>query len=42
MANQIHTTYSKHASNWRNITNGASRPAKVYPAKSKAVDAGRW
>lgn len=42
MANkQVHTTYNKVAGNWRNISNGASRPAKVFQTKTEAQVAGR-
>ncbi len=42
MANkQIHTTYSKTASNWRNVSNGANRLAKVYSTKVDTQAAGR-
>lgn len=37
----IHTTYNKSASNWRNIRAGASKPAKVYDTKAEAQAAGR-
>ncbi len=39
--NNIHTTYSKSAGNWRNIREGASKPAKVYDTKAEAQAAGR-
>lgn len=39
--NNIHTTYNKSAGNWRNIREGASKPAKVYPTKSAAQTDGR-
>lgn len=37
----IHTTYNSDAGNWRNISEGASRPAKVYETKQEAQAAGR-
>lgn len=37
----IHTTYNKDAKNWRNISEGASKPAKVYETKTEAQQAGR-
>jgi len=40
-AKNVHTTYNKEAENWRNISEGASRPAKVYDTKAEAVAAGR-
>ena len=39
--NQVHTTYNKAAGNWRNVTPGASRPARVYGTKAEAQAAGR-
>ncbi|QQS18176.1 DUF2188 domain-containing protein [Candidatus Saccharibacteria bacterium] len=38
---QVHTTYSKQAGNWRNVSAGSSRPAKVYDTKVQAQTAGR-
>lgn len=38
---QVHTTYSHNAHNWRNVSAGASRPAKVFPTKVEAQAAGR-
>lgn len=37
----IHTTFNKDVDNWRNITEGASRPAKTYETKVEAQAAGR-
>lgn len=37
----VHTTYNKSASNWRNIREGASKPSKVYDSKSQAQADGR-
>lgn len=37
----IHTTYNQTAGNWRNVSEGASKPAKVYPTKAEAQAAGR-
>jgi hypothetical protein len=37
----IHTTYNQEAHNWRNVTEGASKPAKVYNTKAEAQAAGR-
>jgi len=37
----IHTTFNKQAGNWRNITEGASRPGKTYETKQQAQAAGR-
>ena len=37
----IHTTYNKQAANWRNVSEGLSRPAKVYETKQEAQQAGR-
>ena len=39
--NNIHTTYSKSAGNWRNIREGASRPARTYETKAEAQADGR-
>lgn len=39
--NNIHTTYDASAGNWRNISEGANRPAKVYSTKQEAQAAGR-
>jgi hypothetical protein len=41
MAKNIHTTYSKDAGNWRNISEGASKPSKVYDTKQEAQSSGR-
>ena len=39
----VHTTYNSNAKNWRNITEGATKPAKVYDTKAEAqAPAGRW
>ncbi len=37
----IHTTYNKEERNWRNITEGAQRPAAVYKNKAEAQATGR-
>ncbi|HSX44892.1 MAG TPA: DUF2188 domain-containing protein [Candidatus Saccharimonadales bacterium] len=37
----IHTTYNQQAANWRNITEGASRPSKIYETKQEAQAIGR-
>ena len=37
----IHTTYSQQANNWRNISEGASRPGRTYDTKEEARTAGR-
>lgn len=37
----IHTTFNKQAGNWRNISEGASRPGKAYQTKQAAQIAGR-
>jgi hypothetical protein len=37
----VHTTFNKQAGNWRNITEGASRPGKTYETKQQAQAAGR-
>lgn len=37
----IHTTYSAKEQNWRNITEGAAKPSKVFGTKAQAVAAGR-
>ena len=37
----IHTTFNKQASNWRNVSEGATRPGKVYATKEQARAAGR-
>ena len=37
----IHTTYNKDAGNWRNIREGAGKPAKVFDTKADAQAAGR-
>lgn len=37
----IHTTYNNTERNWRNISEGASRPSKTYPTKQQAQSAGR-
>ena len=42
MANKnVHTTYNQAAGNWRNISEGASRPIKTYQTKQEAQSAGR-
>ena len=38
---QVHTTYKKASDTWRNVTPGASKPAKVYETKLQAQAAGR-
>lgn len=37
----VHTTYSTSAGNWRNISEGASKPSRVYETKAEAQAAGR-
>lgn len=37
----VHTTYNKAARNWRNISEGASRPIKIYQTKQEAQADGR-
>jgi hypothetical protein len=37
----IHTTYNHQAQNWRNISEGASKPSKVFETKAEAQAAGR-
>lgn len=37
----IHTTYNQQARNWRNVSEGATRPAKTYETKQEAQAAGR-
>jgi Uncharacterized protein conserved in bacteria (DUF2188) len=37
----VHTTYNSNAKNWRNVTEGASKPSKVYETKAEAQAAGR-
>jgi hypothetical protein len=37
----IHTTYNTAEKNWRNISEGATRPMATYPTKQEAVAAGR-
>ncbi len=37
----VHTTYSKSAGNWRNISEGANKPSKVFETKAEAQAAGR-
>lgn len=37
----VHTTYNKAADNWRNISEGASKPSKVFDTKAEAQAAGR-
>jgi hypothetical protein len=42
MANaNVHTTHSNKDNNWRNISEGASKPSKVFPTKVAAEAAGR-
>ncbi len=38
---QVHTTYNKTAGNWRNVSAGATKPAKVFDTKAQAQAAGR-
>ena len=40
-AKNVHTTYNKQAGNWRNVSEGASKPSKVYETKAEAQAAGR-
>lgn len=40
-AKNVHTTYNKAADNWRNISEGASKPSKVFDTKAQAQAAGR-
>lgn len=37
----IHTTYNKQAGNWRNISEGSTRPGKTFETKQEAQAAGR-
>jgi len=37
----VHTTYNHEAKNWRNISEGASKPVKVYETKAEAQQDGR-
>lgn len=37
----IHTTFNKQAANWRNVSEGATRPAKTYETKQEAQAAGQ-
>lgn len=37
----VHTTYNHEAKNWRNISEGASKPVKVYKTKAEAQQDGR-
>lgn len=37
----VHTTYNKEEQNWRNISEGASKPSKVFETKTEAQAAGR-
>jgi hypothetical protein len=37
----VHTTYNKQEKNWRNISEGATKPSKVYDTKAEAQAAGR-
>jgi hypothetical protein len=37
----IHTTYSQQDKNWRNISEGSSKPSKVFETKTEAQAAGR-
>ncbi len=37
----IHTTYNGEAKNWRNISEGSTRPVAIYPTKQEATAAGR-
>lgn len=38
---KVHTTFNKQANSWRNVSEGASRPAKTYQTKQAAQQAGR-
>lgn len=38
---KVHTTFNKAAGNWRNISEGASKPSKVFETKAQAQAAGR-
>lgn len=40
-AKNVHTTYNKAAGNWRNISEGATKPSKVFETKAEAQTAGR-
>lgn len=37
----IHTTYNHQARNWRNVSEGASKPSKTFDTKAQAQAAGR-
>lgn len=37
----VHTTHSNKDDTWRNISEGASKPSKVFETKSEAEAAGR-
>jgi len=37
----IHTTFNNQAGNWRNVTEGTTRPSKTYATKQEAQAAGR-
>lgn len=36
----IHITFNSRDGNWRNVSEGASRPSKAYPTKAAAQAAG--
>ena len=40
-SSNVHTTYNQEAGNWRNISEGASKPVKVYETKAEAQSDGR-
>jgi hypothetical protein len=37
----VHTTHNKQTDTWRNISEGASKPSKVFETKYEAEAAGR-
>jgi|GEM_PF-132221 hypothetical protein len=37
----LHTTYNQQTKNWRNISEGASKPVRVYETKAEAQKDGR-
>jgi ketosteroid isomerase-like protein len=37
----VHTTHSNKNDNWRNVSEGASKPSKVFETKYEAKAAGR-
>ena len=41
MGKNVHTTFSRNAGNWRNVTEGASRAAATFETKAEATQAGR-